>query len=172
MKHKPLPSIERLRHLLDYDPAEGTFRWRVSNTNKVPVGSPAGTVMNAGYVHIQIDKRLYLGHRIAWLMSRGTDPGEAQVDHKDLCRTNNRAANLRLAVEHEADNMQNLPMSKLNTSGHPGVCPTPSGKKWRAYISRGYRQINLGVFPSKDEAILARQAAKRIYHPFHTEDRT
>lgn len=170
MKHKPMPSMSRVNELLSYRKSTGLFTWKVSPTNRVPAGSVAGTEMNAGYIHIQIDSVLYLAHRIAWYIITGVDPGPAQIDHKNRVRTDNRKRNLRLAEGRELDNLQNIPKRPSNTSGHPGVCRTTNGKKWRAYVSSQYKQINLGAFDTKREAIAARKAGKAMHHQFHSID--
>src|SRR5690606_24034484 len=94
--------------VLRYSRKSGAFSWRVPTTNRIAAGSAAGTVMNAGYVHIQVDGVLYLAHRLAWRMVTGDDPGPAQIDHKNRNRTDNRWVNLRLAPNREIDNLQNV----------------------------------------------------------------
>ncbi len=48
-----------------------------------------------------------------------------------------------------------------NTSGHPGVCPKQN--RWRAYISVAGRQINLGQYLKKSDAIRARKQGELEY---------
>ena len=171
MKHKPMPSMARILELLEYRRSTGVFTWRVASSNRMPTGSVAGTVMNAGYVHIQIDNVLYLAHRVAWFITTGVDPGLAQIDHRNRVRTDNRKRNLRLALGCETDNLQNSSVRSNNSSGHPGVCRTPNGMRWRAYVSRNRKQINLGSFKTKAEAIAARKVGKAIHHKFQPKDR-
>jgi hypothetical protein len=162
--------LERLRELLAYDSDTGIMVWKASTTNRVRVGSRAGTVMNAGYVHVQVDGVLYLGHRVAWLMGTGSDPGTAFIDHINRQRTDNRLANLRLAANRDADNAQNRSVHACNSSGYPGVNYMPTKGRWRAYISAGGKQVSLGSFTTRDLAIAARQAAKPLHHKFHPKD--
>ena len=58
---------------------------------------------------------------------------------------------------------QHLSISKLNTSGTKGVCKTSDGKKWRAYIKIDYKQVNLGSFDRKEDAVAACKAAEEFY---------
>jgi hypothetical protein len=67
-------TAERLRELLEYDPATGEFRWRVSPTNNVKVGATAGTPHIKGYWQIRVDGKVYLSHRLAYLWLHGTLP--------------------------------------------------------------------------------------------------
>lgn len=54
---------------------------------------------------------------------------------------------------------------KRNKSGVKGVCKH-RGNKWRAYIGFKGKQINLGVYEDKEDAIKARkQAEKEYYEP-------
>lgn len=101
--YNPLPPLERLQQLLHYDTQEGVLRWRVSQ-GRAKAGSEAGYVEEDGYVEVRVDGVRYKAHRIAYYMGTGVDPLAHQVDHcPDPTRTNNRLANLRLAVD-SADN--------------------------------------------------------------------
>lgn len=162
IEHKPLPALERLLEVLIYDPQTGDFTWLVSTTNKIKPGDKAGTLMKAGYVHIQVDGVLYLAHRLAWKISTGEDPGDAQVDHEDRCRSNNRRKNIRLAPNREFDNMQNRAAAK-------GVCWNERKQRWIAYVSAGGRQIHHSTHETEAEATLARIAAKAVHHQFHPQ---
>jgi hypothetical protein len=171
MKHKTLPPIERLNETLNYDADLGVFTWRISTTNKISAGATAGTVMNAGYIHIQLDKVLYLGHRIAWFLFYGEDPGSSQLDHINGNRTDNRICNLRLAPRGEIDNLQNTATRKDCSSGHPGVQWSAKKNRWRAYVSTEGKQYHLGYFKTKDEAVTARLTGKATYHLFQPTER-
>lgn len=54
-----------------------------------------------------------------------------------------------------------------NKSGHKGVAWMASRKKWRAYIGFKGKQIALGYFDNKEDAVAARKSAEEKYHkPF------
>ena len=55
-------------------------------------------------------------------------------------------------------------LHKNNTSGHKGVSWVASRKKWRAYIGFKGKQITLGYFDNKEDAITARKKAEEKYH--------
>lgn len=55
-------------------------------------------------------------------------------------------------------------MHKDNKSGHKGVVWVDSRQKWRAYIGIQGKQVNLGYYAKKEEAIAARKAAEETYH--------
>lgn len=171
MRHKPLPPQAVLQARLSYEPSTGAFSWIDSKTVKVPAGSPAGTVMNAGYVHIQLDGVLYLGHRLAWMFVTGGDPGLAQVDHRNGVYADNRWDNLRLAPNGSKDNTQNIRVRKDSTSGVTGVSFDKRKQQWHAYIAVDRKLHTIGFFPSLESAAEARRAAKPNYHKFCSEDR-
>lgn len=170
MKHKPLPDLARVAELLAYSKSSGKFRWKMSPTNKVAKGSRAGTIMQNGYVHIQVDGVLYLAHRLAWLLVEKCDPAEAQIDHKNRVRHDNRWPNLRLAVNKDADNLQNLSLRKDCASGVPGVHWDIRKQRWRAYIGSSGKNLHLGYFTRKQDAIKARRQAKQRLHLFNPKD--
>ena len=53
-------------------------------------------------------------------------------------------------------------LSVANTSGVKGVCPTKDGR-WRAYIGHKGKQIFLGDFSRKEDAIYARKEGEKKY---------
>lgn len=52
---------------------------------------------------------------------------------------------------------------KNNKSGHKGVAWMKTRQKWRAYIGFKGKQITLGYFDDKEDAIKARKAAEEKY---------
>lgn len=54
-------------------------------------------------------------------------------------------------------------LSKSNTSGVRGVCPTKNGY-WRAYIGHKGKNIYLGTYADIKDAIAARKASEEKYH--------
>ena len=53
-------------------------------------------------------------------------------------------------------------LSMLNTSGVKGVCPTKTGR-WRAYIGHKGKQVFLGEYSQKEDAVQARAAEEIIF---------
>lgn len=58
---------------------------------------------------------------------------------------------------------------KTNTSGKTGVSFNKKSGKWRAYIVKERKQISLGSFDSKQEAIKARESTELLYFGFIKE---
>lgn len=82
-------------------------------------------------------------------------------DHEDRNELNNRKYNLRPATKQE--NARNHNKQKNNTSGFIGVCFYKNNNVWRAYITINKKNINLGEFINKEDAIRARLRAEKEY---------
>jgi hypothetical protein len=82
-------------------------------------------------------------------------------DHIDRNPFNNRRNNLRQCTHQE--NCWNRGAHKDGSSGVAGVSWTKKDKKWRAYITVDKKQIHLGYFDDKHDAIKARLVAEQKY---------
>lgn len=151
------PSFADISRILRYDAREGGLFWRVRTSSRAAAGSEAGCKRRDGYVVIGIRGRMYLAHRLAWLLHYGAWPPE-EVDHKDGNPNNNAIGNLRLASHSE--NGCNKKMQPNNTSGVTGVTWHARDKKWQAQIKRNGRMLYLGHFAKLADAVHARQLAE------------
>lgn len=157
-------TVDRLKSLLDYNPETGDFTWKIKTSNRTPVGSRAGAKGTLGYIHISVDMKKYLAHRLAYFYMIGEWPAEV-IDHINGNKSDNRWANLRPATV--AQNTWNSSVPQNNSSGHKGVSFSKSKRRWTARISKNYRLRILGYFDTKEEAIEAYQkAAKRLHGKF------
>lgn len=107
------------------------------------------------------------GKRTLILMSReiiSCGPDE-EVDHWNHDTLDNRKKNLRKATTIE--NARNHQRQSNNKSGAIGVSWYPRYQKWRAVMYDDKKQILIGYFKSKEEAIYARDmAVKKLYGEF------
>jgi hypothetical protein len=112
-------------------------------------------------------KVFLLAHRVAWFLFYGEWPDK--IDHINGNGCDNRIKNLRSVTTTE--NNRNMKLFKTNSSGVTGVYKVKD--RWNAMIWCGNKQINLGVFDTKDEAVAARKGAEKAngYHINHGEDR-
>lgn len=113
------------------------------------------SILNNGYhalcTHVKNDIV-----RMHWLLT------EKYYDHINRNPLDNRRANLRKATQKE--NMQNRSKHKNNTSGIMGVNWRKDRNKWRAFISVDNKQIFLGYFADKKDAIKTRLKAELKYY--------
>jgi hypothetical protein len=151
-------SLERVKSLLDYDPATGVFRWRVARYGSPP-GKVAGTVRkNNEYIVIWIDGSLFMAHRLAWFYATGEWP-YPYIDHANCDRKDNRFENLRVATR--AQNTMNTKNRNRSSSGVRGVYWSHQNNKWIAYITINSIFSYLGQFDDLDEATRVRAHAER-----------
>ncbi len=158
MKVLPLPSQERLKELLDYNPSTGVFTWKVRPSRSVKIGDVAGKTNT--YIQIRIDWVSYQAHRLAWMYMTGEDPGETQIDHFDENKHNNAFINLRKATHGQ--NKSNQGARKHNKTGKKGVYKVKN--RYRAAITSNGKVIRLGSYKTLEEAHKAYCEAADKYH--------
>ncbi|KKM84538.1 hypothetical protein LCGC14_1298190 [marine sediment metagenome] len=157
---------EYISSVLDYCPDTGDFSWKerplsmfesermFSEWNKRYSGKKAGAVAKShrtSYVQIKVNGKLYLAHRLAWVITYGSQPD--QIDHIDGDGLNNRIENIRNVSGSE--NAKNCRMRKDNSSGYSGVAWNKKSKKWQASSSVDRKIRHLGEFHSIDDAVVA-----------------
>jgi hypothetical protein len=163
MKINPLPPLEVLNTLLNYDPETGVFRWKqLLRRNQISEDSIAGSLKENGYIVITISNKQYPAHRLAYKMYYGIEP-HGMLDHIDLNKSNNRINNLRIATI--AQNHANTKARITNRTGVKGVSLRSHG-----YIARfrfNKKEIHLGTYKTIKEASLAyEQATKKYFGEF------
>jgi hypothetical protein len=111
---------------------------------------------------MNIDRKNYLGHRLAWFYVNGVWP-VGDIDHINGNRSDNRIANLRdVAV---SINRQNLGRATSRSkTGRLGVFFNTHGLPFRAAIHIHGRQIHLGNFATVEDASAAYVEAKTLLH--------
>lgn len=162
-----------LKSVLKYNKRTGVFTWAKDIGCKMKQGDIAGcnlTLFGITYRSIRMSPKQYLAHRLAWLYIYGEFP-KNQIDHINGDGTDNRIVNLRDVTA--AENMKNQTIYKNNTSGAVGVRWNKRDRKWRAHINNNKKQIHLGSFDEKSEAVKARKEAeiKFGYHQNHGKEK-
>jgi hypothetical protein len=146
-----------LRSIASYDPGTGIFTAKTEREGSYrKIGDELGTVNVLGYVVIRIEKKLYLGHRLAWLYMTGEWP-TGGLDHANGTRSDNRWANLRCATQRQ--NLQNSRKRSDNISGFKGVRFRANRGHWYASLKVDGRNHYLGAFRDPVDAHLAYKAA-------------
>lgn len=95
----------------------------------------------------------------------GVDDPKVSIDHIHHNLADNRKSELRVVTHSE--NLQNTKLSEVNTSGHTGVYYNPNNHNWRALIGINGKSIDLGSYPTKEEAIKAREDGEKKYFGEH-----
>ncbi len=157
-------SRERLRDLLEYDPASGAFTWLTSR-GRSPAGARAGSVRSSGHREVSIDGHRYRTNRLAWFYMTNTWPDEL-IDHRNRDPGDDRWTNLRRATNQQ--NSHNG-LRKPGASGVVGVRPAGNGK-FRSEIRVAGGRKHLGTFATMNDAVAAYAAAKARHHPYSNGD--
>lgn len=150
-------TVERIRHLFDYDSETGAFSHRIGNRV-----TPIGFVITG--LGMYVDGEHHKTSRFIWLHYYGEWPPQDQwVDHKDGIKSNNRIDNLRLATPTQ---------NQQNKAGYGSYA---KGVTWRNRKEKPFQakirvngdRIHLGSFATEEEAAEAyRQAAKEHHGEF------
>lgn len=106
-----------------------------------------------GYIRNRYTKQYQ--HRVLMAAKEGQI-----VDHINRIRTDNRLSNLRI-VDGTGNSLNRPP--RKSKSGVPGVRKRNHRKLWLARIGINGKEIYLGDFKTKNEAIAARQKAEKEY---------
>ena len=159
----------RLKELLSYDPETGKFTWIAkpnSRANRIKIGGEAGSPKGNGYIQIQVDKKNYLGHRLAYLYVVG-EFNHGDLDHVDGNPANNSFKNLRPASRAQNQQNRRNPSSN-NACGYLGVSYRKDTDKYTAHIVKNNKRLCIGCFETAEEAYDAYLKAKRELHEFCT----
>ena len=168
------PTVEEVNQLLKYKDGFVYHRADKRGTSiragGIAMDSMKGGKVGGGYKVGAISgfKNIYRTHIVIWAMHNGRWPLDGmEVDHINHNKTDNRIENLREASR--VDQNRNQSLHKTNTSGHAGVSYRKDKLKWRAFINENNKQIGLGHFDTKEEAIAARKKAEieMGFHPNH-----
>lgn len=119
---------------------------------------------DALYSKVRLNKKLYLGHRLVWIMHHGEIPEGMEIDHIDHNGINNKIDNLRLV--DSCGNKTNRTMVSSNTSGCMGVYLNKKINKWIAEIVVNKQYYGLGSYVNKADAVAARKEAE-VHFKFH-----
>lgn len=124
----------------DYSITQG-YIWRVSSE---------------GYVFTHKNGKTVFMHRLILKPSN-----KEIIDHENHDKLDNRRENIRIATK--STNAMNVKKWEHNKSGIIGVNFRKDTNKWRAYIKINQKQITLGSYDIKEDAIIARLKAEKQY---------
>lgn len=102
------------------------------------------------------DKGVFLFHK------KVTNTKSEVVDHINMNKLDNRKCNLRIADKKV--NSINRGLQPNNTTGYKGVYRDRRYGTWFARVTVNGETIHLGTFPTKEEAVAARQAGEEKYY--------
>ena len=137
---RSVPTGVKLTDWFDY--CDGNLYWKKTNRKGYKVGS----YHPSGYLQCQFKKQMWQVHRLIWAWHGNELTPGLEIDHINRDRTDNRIENLRQVTR------------SINNGNRPAVHVNYCNGKWKAYTSRchtGGKQIHLGCFDTKEEALAA-----------------
>lgn len=145
--------IDYLRKLLHYCPETGLITWIVNlGPGKPNNGDEAGTIGKKGYRQIQIGRKTFYAHRVAWALHNGKWP-DMQIDHINGVRDDNRACNIRdVSASHNIQNRRKAHKNNHSGSTVPGVSWDRSSKKFRVTGRKHGKYVHIGLFADISDA--------------------
>ena len=158
---RPLPSVEELKSLVDYNPETGEMRWKISINPRAPKGRLCATKTALRSLSFLYKRRRIYVHRAAWAIVHGKWP-EKGIDHINCDAFDNSIKNLREATQ--AQNLYNRRL-KPNSSGARNVRRVSEGGQWKVKI-RVNGIIYGSLHPTLEEAD---QEARRLRSELHGE---
>lgn len=150
---------EEVARLFTYDRDSGVLYWRIRDRNTIRHKYVAGSYRGAkaGYRQVGIKGNVYLEHRIIMMLCFGHIPENAEIDHINHVRDDNRLCNLRFVTRSE--NRKNQSVSSKSTTGVTGVYFCKRLQKYRAQIKVNRQVHCLGCYNTLEEAAAARAEA-------------
>lgn len=169
MLPKLLPKLKVVEEYLaiSQDSPSGLIWIKRPKQSRIKVNDFAGRLHHAGYWQVKFQGKLYLTHRIVYLLKTGVDPGLCPIDHPM-----NRDDNINTRLATYSQNNYNRPKQKTfkglqTTSQYKGVCFDKKSGKWQASICYKRKNIYLGQFAEEQEAAVAyNNAAKKYFKEF------
>lgn len=92
-----------------------------------------------------------------------TDTNSKQIiDHRDRNKDNNRKSNLIHSDKYR--NARNSSKARNNASGYIGVSYNKKRKEWKASVSKNNKEVFLGWYKNKEDALIARLKGEAKYY--------
>ena len=110
-----------------------------------------------GYIYTNINQKYQSMHR--YILNYTEDD---VIDHKNRVKHDNRKENLKVC--EQIINMKNQNVRCNNVSGVVGVTWSKQHEKWQSYIAINRKNVHLGFFINKEDAIIARLKAEKKHN--------
>ncbi len=139
-----------LFELFNYDEITGIVIWKKSRSNRIKLGTKVGSLSKHGYLQVRLNGKLWLLHRLIWLMKTGNFP-KLYIDHINGIRSDNSWNNLREVNRNQ--NMQNIHNSHFDSAtGLLGVTFDKQSGKYKAQMTVNGEKVLNKLFNTPDEA--------------------
>ena len=143
-----------LLDLFNYNPKTGVLTNKYTRHRRAKINQVVGSKNNWGYLQTSINYKLYLVHRIIWVMLYGAKSLPREIDHKDGNTVNNKETNIRNG-ENSVNAINKLQTKLVGVRLHKG--------SYEASIKVKGKLLHLGCFKTQDGAIVARKQTEVKY---------
>lgn len=138
---------EYLKECIDYNPETGEWKWKITE-GKANFGAFAYKSGNRAIITAILGKE-YTTNRLIWFYMTGELPGKGNlVLTKNNIMTDLRWDNLVIGSANDACQKRKV----VSKTGFKGVAFDKANKKYKAQIQHSGKKINLGYFPTPEEA--------------------
>lgn len=146
---------------VSYDPETGEFTWARSGRGRFKRrGANAGGDRGDGYVTICVERKQWLGHRLAWVIGYGEEPPRV-IDHINRNKSDNRLSNLRDGSNGVNEFNSRAPISSPFKIS--GVRPSCKKGHYQSYTSQGGKFKSFYHGPDFFEACCRRKSWEAEY---------
>lgn len=158
--------IKKQRKFNEYEAVEGYVKVKLNDENYMLCDAEDWENLKGHYWYMSDT-----GYAVCETMKTGTlrfhklvtgTTAEVIIDHINRNKLDNRKSNLRIATA--SVNAINKGLQSNNTTGYAGVYFNKKSRTWNARVKVKGKIICLGTFPTKEEAIAARQAGEEKYY--------
>lgn len=150
---RPLPPVEVISRYYEYFPETGVFVYKTGHRKGRTAGHKRTRRGGKPWlVLVTVENVQYPAHRLVWKLITGDEPA-LSIDHINQDPFDNRWCNLRLADDYLQAN------NRTYSSDTPGVNFHKASGKWAARIQRNGKRVHLGLFDTKEAAIVCREQA-------------
>lgn len=143
-----LVTQNQLKELFNYNADSGIFTRLITTGPSSKKGDIVGCLTSTGYLGVNINKKTYLLHRLAFVYMNDELP--EIVDHINGIRTDNSWNNLRNV--NRSQNGCNVGVRKSSKSGVKGVTWCTRYSKWRVDIGFQGKSYNFGYYADLEMA--------------------
>lgn len=148
---------EYLHKIFEYK--DGILYWKNSGQKKYN-GKIAGNNKKTGYNSIKLNHKMYLVHRLIYIMHYDFLP--KFIDHINNNKLDNRIENLREATREQ--NNQNVKIRKDSSSNIKNVSLCKKNNKFLVRVSINKQRHHIGYFDDVELAELVAIMAREKYH--------
>lgn len=156
-----LENNRKQRKYNQFEIVDGYVRVKMNNDDYMLCDIEDWKMLKGKYWSVNADGYAVTGGKM-FFHKKVTNTTSEIIDHINMNKLDNRKCNLRIA--DKKINSINRGLQSNNTTGYKGVYCDKRYGTWNARVTVSGKTILLGTFPTKEEAIAARQVGEEKYY--------